>query len=68
VRVPTVVVSGALDLDHLRACAAHVAERVPGAEHVVLDWSGHLPALERPDAVRSLLLDVLRGDAAVHAP
>jgi pimeloyl-ACP methyl ester carboxylesterase len=68
VRVPTVVVSGAHDVDQLRSCAAHVAEQVPGAEHVVLGWAGHLPALERPDAVRALLLDVLRGDPGVHAP
>ncbi len=37
-------------------------------EHVVLGWAGHLPALERPDAVRALLLDVLRDDPGVHAP
>ena len=68
VRAPTLVVSGGLDMDHLRACAERVADQVPGAEHVVLDWACHLPALERPDAVRALLLDVLRADPAVHAP
>jgi pimeloyl-ACP methyl ester carboxylesterase len=68
VRVPTVVVSGAQDVDQLQACAAHVAEQVPGAEHVVLGWARHLPALERPDAVQALLLDVLRDDPDVHAP
>ncbi len=68
VRVPTYVVSGVHDMDFLRACAAHVAAQVPGAEHTVLDWAGHLPVLERPDAVRALLLDVLRDDPTVHAP
>jgi 3-oxoadipate enol-lactonase len=68
VRAPTLVVSGGRDMDHLQACAERVAEQVRGAEHVVLDWAGHLPALERPDAVRALLLDVLRDDPAVHAP
>jgi pimeloyl-ACP methyl ester carboxylesterase len=67
-RVPTVVVSGGRDMDHLQHCAAEVAAQVPGAEHVVLDWAGHLPALERPDAVLGLLLDVLRDDPAVHGP
>lgn len=67
-RVPTVVVSGGRDMDHLQACAAEVAARVPGAEHVVLDWAGHLPALERPDAVLGLLLDVLRDDPAFQLP
>jgi 3-oxoadipate enol-lactonase len=68
IAVPTLVVSGAHDMDHMQNVAAHLAERIPGAEHLLLDWAGHLPALERPDAVRALLLDVLRGDPAVHAP
>jgi pimeloyl-ACP methyl ester carboxylesterase len=62
------VVSGGQDLGHFRAIARHLAEEVPGAEHVELDWAGHLPSLERPDAVLALLLDVLRDDPAVHAP
>jgi pimeloyl-ACP methyl ester carboxylesterase len=68
IAVPTLVVSGAHDLDHFRHVATHLAERVPGAEHVELDWAGHLPAMERPGAVLALLLDVLRGDPNVHAP
>lgn len=68
IAVPTLVVAGAHDLDHFRNVAEHLAARIPGAEHLVLDWAGHLPALERPDAVQTLLLDVLRGDPAVHAP
>lgn len=68
IHVPTHVVAGAHDMDLLRACAEHVAATVPGAELTVLGWAGHLPVLERPDAVRSFLLDVLRDDPAVHAP
>ena len=68
IAVPTTVVSGAHDLDHFQAVAAHLAGQVPGAELVHLEWAGHLPALERPDAVLSLLLDVLRHDPTVHAP
>jgi pimeloyl-ACP methyl ester carboxylesterase len=66
--VDTLMVSGAHDLGHFRAIARHLAEQVPGAEHMELDWAGHLPSLERPDAVLALLLDVLRDDPAVHAP
>ncbi|GAA1985760.1 alpha/beta fold hydrolase [Isoptericola halotolerans] len=66
--VPTVVVTGAHDMDHFRHLAAYAAEHIGGAELVELDWAGHLPALERPDAVRALLLDVLRDDPTVHAP
>ena len=68
IAVPTVVVSGAHDLDHFREVAELLGEQVPGAETVELDWAGHLPALERPDAVIALLLDVLRDDPTVHAP
>ena len=62
------MVSGAHDLDHFGEIAEVLAEQIPGAESVVLDWAGHLPALERPDAVQALLLDVLRDDPTVHAP
>jgi 3-oxoadipate enol-lactonase len=68
IAVPTLAVSGAHDLDHFRQVASHLAEQIPGAEHVELDWASHLPALERPDAVLALLLDVLRDDPTVYAP
>jgi pimeloyl-ACP methyl ester carboxylesterase len=68
VTVPTVVVSGAHDLEHFRAVAAHLTKEIPGAEAVELPWAGHLPSIERPDAVQTLLLDVLRDDPSVHAP
>ena len=66
--VDTIVVAGGHDLGHFRAIAAHLGEQIPGAELVELDWAGHLPSLERPDAVLALLLDVLRDDPTVHAP
>lgn len=68
IAVDTVVVSGALDLDLFTQVAEVLAREIPGAESVVLDWAGHLPSLERPDAVLALLLDVLRDDPAVHQP
>lgn len=68
IAVPTTLVSGAHDLPTFGAIAATLAEQVPGAEHVELPWAGHLPSLERPDAVLALLLDVLRDDPEVHAP
>lgn len=68
VGVPTLVVSGAHDLDHFRAVADHLATAIPEAESLRLPWAGHLPSLERPDAVLALLLDVLRHDTAVHEP
>jgi 3-oxoadipate enol-lactonase len=68
VAVPTTVVTGAHDFEHFRAVARALAELVPGGELVDLPWAGHLPSLERPDAVLALLLDVLRDDPTVHAP
>lgn len=66
--VPTVVVSGAHDLDFFPTVARTLAAEIPGADLVELPWAGHLPSLERPDAVVALLLDVLRNDPNVHAP
>jgi pimeloyl-ACP methyl ester carboxylesterase len=66
--VDALVVSGGLDLAHFRAIAAHLGTQIPGADRVELDWAGHLPSMERPDAVLALLLDVLRDDPTVHAP
>jgi len=68
VHVPTLVVSGAHDLAHFRAVADDLVAAVPGAERLDLDWAGHLPTLENPDAIEPLLLDVLRDDPTVHAP
>ncbi len=68
IRVPTVVVAGGHDLDVYQNTARTLAAAIPGAELVELSWAGHLPSLERPDAVVALLLDVLRNDPDVHAP
>jgi pimeloyl-ACP methyl ester carboxylesterase len=68
VAVPTVIVTGGFDLDHFQHAAEVLAEEIEGAELVRLPWAGHLPSMERPDAVVTLLLDVLRHDPTVHAP
>ncbi len=68
VHVPTVVVTGGYDLDFFQTVGRTLAAEIPGADLVELSWAGHLPSLERPDAVVALLLDVLRNDPDVHAP
>ena len=68
VAVPTTVVTGAHDFEHFRAVARALAAGIRGADLVDLPWAGHLPSLERPDAVLALLLDVLRDDPDVHRP
>jgi 3-oxoadipate enol-lactonase len=68
VGVPTVIVTGGLDLDHFQTVAEVLAGEIEGAELVRLPWAAHLPSMERPDAIVALLLDVLRHDPTVHAP
>lgn len=57
----TLLVSGAHDVPDFRQIAVALAGLIPGARHLELEWAGHLPSLERPDAVNPLLLDFLRG-------
>lgn len=54
---PALVVSGGADMDHFQAVAAHLAETMPNARAVHLDWAGHLPSVERPEAVTALIAD-----------
>jgi pimeloyl-ACP methyl ester carboxylesterase len=61
ITAPTLLVSGALDFADFREIAAGLADRTADARHVELDWAGHLPSMERPDAVNPLLLDFLSG-------
>jgi 3-oxoadipate enol-lactonase len=56
---PTLVISGGHDLPHFRQVATALADRIPDAEHIELEWAGHLPSLERPDEVGDLLIDYL---------
>jgi pimeloyl-ACP methyl ester carboxylesterase len=60
IAAPTLIVSGAYDLADFRGIAADLADRLPAAELIELDWAGHLPSLERPDAVNGILVDFLR--------
>ena len=57
----TLLVTGAHDLPDFREIAVHLAGVLPRARHVELDWAGHLPSLERPEAVNALLLEFLAG-------
>ena len=55
VSAPTTVVSGGRDLHHFAVVARHLATRLRDAEHVELDWAGHLPNLERPVETTALI-------------
>jgi 3-oxoadipate enol-lactonase len=62
VKTPTLVVAGACDPGAPPAMAQAIAERIPGAELVVLDEASHLSVAEAPQAferaMRSLLARV----------
>lgn len=55
VDVATVVMVGALDLAHVRARSAIVAERIAGARLEVIPQAAHLIALEQPDVAAAAL-------------
>lgn len=61
VTVPTLIVTGDLDLDFFGLVGNVLTQRLPDARRVSLPWAGHLPNLERPDEVTALLLAELAG-------
>lgn len=58
---PTLVVLGELDLPDFKGVAQRIAERVPGAELVVLPEVGHVPNLEAPEVFEPLAERFLAG-------
>jgi 3-oxoadipate enol-lactonase len=59
ITAPTLVVSGAHDIDYFIGISEVLAQRIPGARHRHLDWAGHLPSLESPAQLNPVLLDAL---------
>ena len=55
-RIPTLIIRGDYDFVPL-ACAAHIAEAIPGARLVVLRDCGHYSYLERPAEVHTVLTE-----------
>lgn len=60
VSAPTLVLSGAHDLEGMQQAARFLAERIVGAVHQGLDWAGHLPSVEDPSRFNPVLIDFLR--------
>jgi pimeloyl-ACP methyl ester carboxylesterase len=55
----TTVLVGAHDFPFFGETARELVRRLPHADLVELPWAGHLPSLERPGEVTTLLLDAL---------
>ncbi|MBI4260467.1 MAG: alpha/beta hydrolase [Actinobacteria bacterium] len=55
VRVPALVVVGSVDRLTPHASARAMAEALPDARLIVIEGSGHLPMLERPDELNRIL-------------
>jgi pimeloyl-ACP methyl ester carboxylesterase len=55
VTVPTLVVSGLCDVPEILQVSARLASDIPGARHLQLPDTGHLPPLERPTEVTAAL-------------
>jgi pimeloyl-ACP methyl ester carboxylesterase len=61
---PTLVVVGEADLLTTPEEAREIADAIPGARLVTIEGAAHLPTLETPDAVSTLLLSWLNGQPA----
>ena len=60
IRVPTLVVAGDEDKVYPLQLARELAQRIPGAELVIMKGAGHLPNIERPERFNEILLDFLK--------
>jgi 3-oxoadipate enol-lactonase len=59
IQVPTLVMAGEEDTVYPPELAREMARRIPGAELVMFDRTGHLANLEQPDRFNKALLDFL---------
>ena len=59
ITAPSLLVSGSHDLVDFRQIAVGLSEQLANARHLELAWAGHLPSLERPDALNPVLIDFL---------
>lgn len=59
ITAPVKLFTGAHEPQYFAACADHLVETLPDAEHTVLPWAYHLPSLERPTEMTALLRTAL---------
>ena len=68
IRKPTLVITGALDLESRRNAADLIARKLPLAERAVVPDAGHLANLDNPQAYNTLLLRFLQQHAGARPP
>ncbi|MFE2245694.1 alpha/beta fold hydrolase [Streptomyces lavendulae] len=66
--IPVTVIAGDRDMIIPAEHSVSIKEALPAADLVVLENTGHLMMLERPDIVTGLLTDLLARTGAVPAP
>jgi pimeloyl-ACP methyl ester carboxylesterase len=59
IRVPALIVAGALDTPRTLAAAKLLAEKIPDARSVVINETAHLPSMERPEEFNQHVLEFL---------
>jgi 3-oxoadipate enol-lactonase len=59
IRVPTLVIAGQEDTVYPPEIAVEMARRIPGAELLMLERTGHLANLEQPERFNQAVLDFL---------
>lgn len=64
IAVPTLVLAGERDTNAAPAVMQKMAERIPGAEYVMVPGMGHLACMERPATFNRIVLDFV--DAHPH--
>jgi 3-oxoadipate enol-lactonase len=64
IRVPTLVVAGEEDTVYPPELAREMAQRIPGAELLMFERTGHLANLEQPERFNKAVLDFLSRHAA----
>jgi pimeloyl-ACP methyl ester carboxylesterase len=63
IRVPTLVIVGDLDVDHVQDAARVLSQEIVGARLAVMQGVAHVPNMERPEEFNRLVLDFLSESA-----
>jgi pimeloyl-ACP methyl ester carboxylesterase len=59
IKVPTLVIAGSIDVDHVLGVARRVHAAIPGSRLEIIEGTAHLPTLEEPARWQKLLQEFL---------